>query len=240
MQNALSIYTTRDAWCNAAAHVIAKTTCAGIDVRGRCAIALAGGTTPRPLYERLAEVPWRDRIEWSTTHFFWGDERCVPIDHPDSNYRMAHETLLSRVPVPPENIHRVPVELGVPSAIARAYEMELRAFFGVRGVPAFDLMLLGMGADGHIASLFSGDAALEEQERCVVDTWNHRCRPPVPRVTMTLPVINHARNVAFLVTGGEKRRVMEEILRDPAGAATKYPAARVKPHGELVWFVAEC
>jgi 6-phosphogluconolactonase len=232
-------YEARAAWCDAVAHFFADTVRVTAAARGFSAVVLAGGATPQPVYARLAEAPWRNLIAWSTVHFFWGDERCVPSDHPDSNYRMAHETLLSRVPVPAENIHRVPVELGAPSAIARAYEMELRAFFGVRGVPIFDLVLLGMGVDGHSASLFSGDVALDEQERCVVNAWSHACTPAVPRVTMTLPVFNHARNVAFLVAGSEKGRVMEEILRDPESAAEKYPAARIMPRGELAWFVEE-
>ena len=181
-------------------------------------LALAGGRTPRALYERLGT----DDLPWSEVDVWFGDERCVPPDHPDSNYRMAHEALLSRVPA---RVHRMPSE-GCDTA---AYERELRAVFG-KGTPRFDLVLLGLGADGHTASLFPGDPALEERERLVVRVE----RPDHPRLSLTLPLLSAAAQALFLVTGAEKRDALARLL---AGEAI--PAARVRAEEVVILADAE-
>jgi 6-phosphogluconolactonase len=193
-------------------------------------LALAGGSTPRRLYELLSSC-YRDQVPWQKVHLFWGDERLVPPDHPESNYRMAREKLLRWLLLPEENVH--PVRL-LPSfeETAAAYEKELREFFGEqRRSPVFDLILLGLGADGHTASLFPRADALEEKERAVL-----LARSPVGtvRVTLTLPVLNAARRIFFLVSGAEKARILRRVLEEKGDL----PAQRVAPlKGELVWLV---
>ncbi|MEE8201187.1 MAG: 6-phosphogluconolactonase [Candidatus Acidoferrales bacterium] len=192
-------------------------------------VALAGGSTPRRLYQLLASQEFRTRLPWPQLHFFWGDERLVPPDHPDSNYRMAQETFLKHVPLPRQNIHPVPAQAS-PEGTAQAYEQELRAHFGQRrGVPAFDLILLGLGADGHTACLFPGAPALAEKNRLVVP---HTAAQGHARITLTLPVLNHARRVFFLVAGEDKA----DALRQAIEASGTLPAQRVAPRkGELLW-----
>ncbi len=200
---------------------------------GRFAVALSGGNTPRALYAKLAGEEFRARIAWERWHFFWGDERSVPPDHPDSNYRTAFEALLSRVPVPPANIHRIETERG-PAEAAAAYETALRDFFAVPrgGFSRFDLILLGIGEEGHTASLFPGSAALEESERLVVAVYVEKLS--TDRITLTLPALNSAAEVAFLVSGKSKAEVVKRTLRDGADL----PAARVAPaDGRLLWFL---
>ena len=200
---------------------------------GRFAVALSGGNTPRALYAKLAGEVLRSRIAWDRWHFFWGDERSVPADHPDSNYRMAYEALLSRVPVPAANIHRIETERG-PAEAAAAYEAALRDFFAPPrgGFPRFDLILLGIGEEGHTASLFPGSAALEERERLVVAVYVEKLK--TDRITFTLPVLNSAAEVAFLVSGKSKAEAVKETLR----GAADLPAARVAPaDGRLLWLL---
>jgi 6-phosphogluconolactonase len=216
----------------AAADYIAQRLAASA-ARGRCTVALAGGSTPRRTYELLARPPHRDAVPWAALRVFWGDERCVPPDHPDSNYRLAHETLLTHVPIPREQVHRVPTEQGPAPIVAALYERTLRTAFAleVDEVPVFDLILLGMGADGHTASLFPDTPALEETQRLVVP--NQIAYLPHERVTLTFPVLNAARAVAFLVAGADKAPKVPAALRgDPA-----VPAGRVRPREELVWFL---
>jgi 6-phosphogluconolactonase len=207
---------------------------------GLFTLVLSGGSTPRPVYEFLASDRYSHRIDWERTHLFWGDERLIPPDHPDSNYEMAYELLVSRVPIPDENVHPVPVDDIPPERVAIEYEKELRTFFkaDVGGFPQFDLILLGMGVDGHTASLFPGDPALYERKRWVVAIDGKKGLPPVPRVTLTLPVINSAARVAFLINGEEKKMIMDEILSNPDDSAQKYPAARVNPNGKLSWIIS--
>lgn len=185
-----------------------------MDASGRFAVALAGGSTPRQLYSVLASEVYRPRVDWERVHFFWGDERCVPPDDPRSNYRMFREAFLEEVQVPESNIHRVPVEGREPEEAAREYEEELRRFFqtGSSPFPRFDLILLGMGEDGHVASLFPGTSALQEKERWVVASEGEGLAPP--RVTLTLPVINRAAHVVFLVAGDQKAGVVRRFLED--------------------------
>lgn len=207
-----------------------------IAAAGRFSVALAGGSTPRSLYGLLAEAPWRNRIDWSRCHFFWGDERCVPPDHPDSNYRMARESLLSRVPLANENVHRMAGEKA-PDSAAREYEQTLRTFFGVTGSrwPRFDLILLGIGEDGHTASLFPGSEALAESRRLVVAPYVEKLRSH--RLTLTLPVINAAAQVMFLVSGESKSSMVGAILNNETNTET-LPVKRVNPKsGRLLWLV---
>jgi len=221
-----------------------------IRARERCAVALSGGSTPRRLFALLADPaqPFRDRIEWRAVHFFWGDERHVPPDHPESNFRMARETLLDAVPVPAENVHRIRGEEPDAARAAALYEDELRTFFSgalyAPRAPRFDLVLLGLGADAHTASLFPGSEAVRERERWVVAPWVETLRSF--RITLTPAVFNRAAAVIFLVQGEEKagalravfeferREVEREVERDP----DRWPAQVIRPEsGEVLWLV---
>jgi 6-phosphogluconolactonase len=206
---------------------------------GRFTIALSGGSTPRLLYETLLS---RDaaRLDWERTHVFWGDERCVPPDHPESNYEMAYQALLSKVTVSPENIHRMRGENPDPHAAAHDYDLLLRAYFGGYGPrQTFDLIFLGMGEDGHTASLFPNSPALDDATH-----WATAARAPAgvsprDRITLTLPPILAAARCVFLVSGEKKRSVLSAIRKDPAAAAELYPAARVALFRESTWFIDE-
>jgi len=206
---------------------------------GRFSVALAGGSTPRPVYARLAAEPYRSRIPWRQTVFFWGDERCVPPDHPDSNYRMAEETLLRQLPVPPEGLYRMRGEDPEPARAATNYEQLLRAAFQLEsgGVPRFDLILLGMGGDGHTASLFPETSALAEVSRLVAAPYVERLRQH--RLTLTFPVLNEAAAIIFLVSGREKAEALRSVL-DPSFPGRDLPAGQVCPRdGRLTWLVDE-
>jgi 6-phosphogluconolactonase len=198
-------------------------------------LLLSGGSTPGAVYQRLAEPGRSARLDWSRVHLFWGDERCVPPDHADSNYAMIQRILLDRIPLPAENVHRIPGERGADES-AETYAAELRRFFEDDPVklPVFDLILLGLGEDGHTASLFPGTAALDETVR-----WAVGVEPPpplVPRVTVTLPVINAARQIIFLVTGGAKADILFRVLMRKE--STPLPAQRVNPNsGRITWLV---
>jgi len=216
------------------AHDVAEWLCALALASDRdFAICLSGGSTPKRLYERLADPALACRFPWRRAHWFWGDERFVPHDHPDSNYRMAREALLSRVPVPDDNIHAVPTEGLSPGEAAAAYETTLKRFYGADVLaperPLFDVMLLGIGDDGHTASLFPGQPALEENRRWVVAVIGAKS---AARITLTFPALDSSRDVAFLATGQEKRGV---IARAQAGDRT-IPAGNVRPTGRLHWF----
>jgi 6-phosphogluconolactonase len=198
------------------------------------AIALSGGSTPRRLYELLAAAPYRDAFPWSRTHWFWGDERFVPHDDAASNDRMARDALLSRVPIPETHIHPIPTEGLAPGAAAAAYERVLRAFYG-RPVldaahPLFDVVLLGLGPEGHTASLFPGTAVLEERARWVDAVVGAKAEP---RITLTYPALESSREIAFLVAGADKRAVLERLFRGDRAL----PAARLRPIGALRFFL---
>jgi len=209
-----------------------------IRARRRFTIALTGGSTPRRLYEILAAKPWAGRIEWSHWHVFWGDERMVPSDDEESNCHLAVSTLLRNVPVPSEQIHCIPTAQGSPAEVAEAYEGEIRRIFDLplsaNDWPRFDLVLLGLGADGHVASLFPGFPTLDETRRLVVWSPPGRLPPHVDRVTLTMPVLNAARAVVFLVSGAEKAPAVRGALTGDKSL----PAARVQPTaGDLRWYV---
>jgi 6-phosphogluconolactonase len=204
-----------------------------VQARDRFTVALAGGSTPRALYRLLADDkgPYRTRVPWESTHVFFGDERMVPPDDPESNARMAFEALLRHVPVPEEQVHRIRGENPDPERAAEEYEEMLRSTFRLAGRerPRFDLVLLGLGADGHTASLFPGDRALEERDRLVVPSTAPV--PPRSRVTLTLPVLNNASSVLFLVSGATKAPAVQRVRR-----GENLPAARVRPeNGALLW-----
>lgn len=202
--------------------------------RGRCTLVLAGGSTPRGLYETLSNEPYRARIDWSSVEVFWGDERCVPPDDPQSNYGMAQRALLSRVGVRPAAVHRIPVECGAERAAAH-YEQEIKRTTG-EALPRFDLVLLGMGSDGHTASLFPGTPRLIEERRLVVPAESPS--PPRTRVTLTLRTLNVARRILFLVAGTEKAPALARVIGAGTAADTLLPAALVRPrHGSLLWLV---
>lgn len=202
--------------------------------RGRCTVALSGGNTPRTLYGLLASE-FSERIPWTHVQIFWGDERYVPADHADSNYRMARETLLDHVSCPASNIHAMPTHIAPPESAAAAYDETLRVHFG-DDPPRFDLVLLGLGQDGHTASLFPKSDALEERARWVVAT-----RAPVEpaiRLTLTMPVLNQAANLFVLVAGSDKAEALRHV-RSGTADPTIYPAAGLKPNdGRLMWWVA--
>jgi 6-phosphogluconolactonase len=216
-----------------ARHVAEWMTAAALAAPGPFRVSLSGGSTPKALYSLLAADGLRDRFPWSRVSWYWGDERFVPYDHPESNYRMTREAMLSKVPVPPHNIHPVPYE-GTPEAAALSYERLLQAHYGASTFdparPLFDITLLGLGEDGHTASLLPGEPVLEERRRWVAAVSHGR---PEVRITMTYPAIESSRRVAFLVAGAGKASIFKTIR----AGGSQVPAARVKPVGELIWFV---
>ncbi len=199
-----------------------------IAAQGRFTVALSGGSTPRVLYEQLVTQP----IEWRRVHVFWGDERCVPPEHADSNYGMAQRALLSHVDIPAQNVHRLKGELD-PAQAAQEYETELRAIFGA--APRFDLILLGMGADAHTASLFPGTPALHEQQRWVAAQYVDKLKSN--RLTLTPPIINGAANVIFLIAGNDKAAALRSVWHAPHDP-DRFPAQIVRPPaGHVLWLV---
>jgi len=230
-RSSLRVFRTVDDLNDAALEVVREILAGSRGESGEIHLALAGGSTPRGLYQRLAED---DDIDWNGVHLWFGDERTVPHDHDDSNYKMAVESLIQHVPVPTERIHRMRGE-DDPVAAAEEYEARLQRHISARldGRPVFDLILLGMGDDGHTASLFPGTTALEERKRLVVA--NEVPQLSTTRITLTYPVLNAARTVLFLVSGASKAPALAAVV---AGGDEAPPAARVRPErGELLWFV---
>ncbi len=199
-----------------------------IAANGRCTIALSGGSTPKPLYEAIAS----ENLPWENIHIFWGDERYVRADHADSNQRMARQAWLDQVPFPPQNIHPMPTDSGDPLTDAEKHEKHLQAFFHVSPgeFPAFDIILLGMGDDGHTASLFPHTEALHVRDR-LVTVGN---KDGQPRLTFTVPLINQGRCVIFVVAGTAKQTALAEIF-SPTGDSNTYPSRLIQPQGELWW-----
>lgn len=220
----------------AAAERWAKLATEAVAERGRFDVALSGGSTPRPLYERLAASPYRESLPWQQTCVFWSDERRVPPGHPDSNYRMAHEALLAHVALPPGNVFRMDGE-GLAGSAARAYSTALERHFGLgrREWPRFDLMLLGLGSDAHTASIFPGTRAVSEGSSMTLVYTVPKLS--AERITLTLPVINASRHVVFLVSGGDKAGALATVLEGRYAPST-YPAQAVRPaDGTLTWLV---
>lgn len=232
----LFIYPDPPALFEAAAGAFVEEAESAVKMRGRFTVALSGGSTPRGLFGVLSTKD-RDRLPWSQMFFFWGDERHVAPDSSESNYRMAREALLSKVPIPESNIFRVDAEDPDANRAAEKYEGTLRQFFalGPTDFPEFDLILLGMGPDGHTASLFPQSKGLQEKQRLVIANWVEKFSSY--RITFTAPVLNNARTVEFLVAGADKAPALREVLEGNAGAEL-YPAKMVQPnHGKLVWRV---
>ena len=233
----LRVYGDAGQLARAAAELFVTTAADSIEARGRFWVALSGGTTPRRLYKLLATSAFSSRVDWGRIGIFWGDERYIPADDPDSNYRMTEEALLQHVPIPFMNVYRVPTEIDPPQEAAAAYEHEIQHCFRVfDSVPQFDLIYLGLGTNGHTASLFPRSAALKETSRLVladfvaeVNTW---------RISMSTSLLNRGRTVAFLITGQEKADVLREVLLGPRDP-TRFPAQLIAPEGTLLWMVDE-
>lgn len=232
----IRILTTPQELFAVAAEEVVRAANEAVAARGRFTIALSGGSTPRSLFNLLATNA-RTTLPWDKMFFFWGDERHVAPTDPESNYRMADEAMLSKVPVPAANVFRIPAENPDAAAAAEAYEKTLRKFFETPadGIPRFDLILLGMGPDGHTASLFPGTSGLKEKSRLVIANWVEKMK--THRLSFTFPLINAARCVAFLVSGTDKASVLKTVLEgDDAGE--QHPAKMVQPKdGKLIWFL---
>jgi len=228
--------------CRAAAEEFSARTEAAVRARGVAFVALSGGSTPRGLHALLADEaePFRARVPWPRLQVFWGDERVVAPDHPDSNYRMARETLLARVPIPPAHVHRIAGEDPDPARAADEYGRELREVFAAHnrledGWPRFDLVILGMGPDGHTASLFPGTDAVHDTSRAVAAPWVPKFH--AHRITLTPPVLNRAERVLFLVTGSDKAEALAAVLEGPYQPDV-YPSQVVRPAaGPAMWLV---
>jgi 6-phosphogluconolactonase len=237
-QPQIRIFDTPEQLAQAAAKRLVALADDAVARTGRFAIALAGGSTPKRLYQLLADPPYREQIDWRRWEIFWNDERVVPPDHPESNYKMAWDSLLSRVPIDPARVHRMPGEAEDADLAAVAYQQQIATVLGVPAAgppPPFDLILLGIGEDGHTASLFPGTEALEERSRWVVA--NHVPQHRMYRLTMTLPILNQARHVLFLVTGASKAAVVRQILEGPS-EPQRLPSQAVQPaSGQLHWLL---
>ncbi|HZY88352.1 MAG TPA: 6-phosphogluconolactonase [Gemmataceae bacterium] len=222
----------------AAAEEFVRRAAEAIAARGRFTVALSGGSTPRRLYQLLAGEPYRGQVDWGRVEVFWGDERSVPPDDKESNYRMAREAMLTALALPPGHVHRMEAERADRDTAAREYQAEIARAFGVDAngePPAFDLILLGMGPDGHTASLFPHTAALGETKRWVV--VNHVPKFNTDRMTLTYPVLNRACEVLFLVAGADKAEPLAEVLQGPPDPE-RLPSQRVRPtDGQLLFFV---
>ena len=234
----IQIVADAEAMSKAAAEVIVEHIRETLKTRDVYSIALSGGSTPRRLHALLAgDAVFRDQIPWERVHFFWGDERHVPPDHPDSNYRMADDTLLSKAPIPAANIHRIRAENPDAEKAAADYEQEIRQFFkiDVEQIPHFDCVLLGMGLDGHTASLFPGTAALEETRRLVVANWVEKFQSF--RITLTVPLLNNADRILLLVSGIEKADTVKAVL-EKRSTKIRFPVQHIQPtHGEATWYL---
>ena len=234
----LQIFENGEAVSRIAAELLTDMALETLTSKESFAVALSGGSTPKNMFATLVnDAALRDRMPWDRVHFFWGDERHVPPDHTDSNYGMTNEAMLSKVPVPPENIHRLQAENPDAEKVADDYEQELRSFFKLEKdqLPVFDCVFLGMGPDGHTASLFPGTKALHERQRLVVSNWVDKFQ--TYRITLTTPVLNHADVVIFLVSGEEKAEPLREVLEGEK-QTERFPSQLIEPtHGKLLWLV---
>jgi 6-phosphogluconolactonase len=201
---------------------------------GRFVVALSGGTTPKRFYMLLGSDPLRNMIDWGRVHFFWVDERCVPKEDEESNYKLAFDTFLSKVPVRAANIHRIKGEDG-PDKAASEYERDIRKFFGISGFPAFDLIMLGVGEDGHTASLFPRSKPLEEKTRLAVPVYMKK--PISDRVSLTLPVLNNSDQIIFLAAGKSKAHIVRSVLVGDK-ERKQYPAGLINPvNDKIQWLI---
>jgi 6-phosphogluconolactonase len=221
---------------DALAHAAARRIAAGLAPTGRLAICLTGGSSPERLYRLMASASYRDALPWDRIHWFWGDDRFVPHGDPRSNCGAARRLLLDRVPAPPDKIHPIPTDASDVEPAARRYAAELRSFYGADRLdpqrPLFDVVLMGLGADGHTASLFPGHAEVEESARWVVGVAEAGLEPFVPRVSLTFPALASTRQMLFLVSGSGKRDILTRVL-----SGADLPAARAYSNRDLVWLV---
>lgn len=223
----IRVYNDLEALSQAAAELFTLQSRQASMVCGRFSVALSGGETPRRMYELLATPTYSERIHWNEVHVFWSDERCVPEDDPRNNSLMARQTLLNHVPIPPANIHTICCDTS-PQQAAQEYERELRQYFSTSN-PNFHLVLLGLGANGHVASLFPHTQVLNEKERWVSEVYVEKLG--MYRVTFTAPFINQASQVVFLVSGGDKAQVLEDVLEGPY-QPSELPAQLIRPDGK--------
>ncbi len=231
----IALYPDTDILSRDAAQYVVRLAAEAIVIHGRFTIALSGGTTPKKLYALLGNEPYRNQIDWTRVEIFWSDERCVPPESEESNYLLAQQVLLSKIPVAASQIHRMPADEADRDAASAAYTDEMRRVFATSGTPNFDLIQLGMGPEGHTASLFPHQASLHEQQRLVMPVTVPK--PPPPRLTFTPPILNAARHVLFLVTGSEKADAVHAVLEGEYNP-NEYPAQIVRPtNGEVVWML---
>ncbi len=231
----VAIYPDLDTISQQAAAYIVRIARESVVTRGRFTIALSGGSTPRKLYGLLASEPYNSQIDWQLVDIFWSDERCVPPDDPESNYFMAHEVLLSRISIPVAQVHRMPADQLNRDAASLSYTQEMQRVFSTNGIPDFDLLQLGLGPEGHTASLFPHQPSLHERERLVMPVTVPK--PPPDRLTFTPPILNAARNVLFLATGADKADALHAVIEGPFNP-DEYPAQIVRPpNGEVTWMV---
>jgi len=242
MQSSVTIFKNSDDLAAHAAEFISRSTQDAIRSRGRAMLALAGGTTPQPTYRLLARPDSRDPMDWTHTHLFFADERFVPMDDPSSNFAMVQRTLMTPGSVAPDHVFPIPTQRATATDAAQAYAATLAEAFGIGDKPApprFDLVLLGLGEDGHTASLFPGAASLSVTDRWVVASPPGTLPPHVERITLTLPVLNAARKILFLVSGESKAGVLRDVIEGNCEREQR-PAAGVRPtDGTLTWFVDE-
>jgi len=218
-----------------AAEYVVRIANESIALHGHFTIALTGGTTPRAPYSLLGSEPFRRQIDWRLVHIFWGDERCVPHNSPESNSYLAQEVLLNKISISESQIHRMPADQPDREAASQAYTVEMQHTFGTNGIPSFDLIHLGMGPEGHTASLFPHQASLHEKRRLVMPVSVPK--PPPDRLTFTPPLLNAARNVLFLVTGSDKADALQAVLEGEY-QPEEYPAQIVRPtNGEVLWML---
>ena len=232
----VKFYPDAEAWVEAAVAEIFQRVSRAFQGKDFAVMLLSGGRTPLPVYRRLALPPWDRLMPWGKIHFFWADERWVPSEHPESNYGMVWRSLLSKVPANRDNIHRICTDSSDPGTSAREYEQEWRDFSAQYG-EGIDLALMGMGADGHVASMFPGDPAVKEKVRLFMET-----RSPAgieDRITVTFPLLNTSSDVIFLVSGAEKRSILEKVLRKAEAAADGIPATMVRAKERVLWILDE-
>ena len=229
------IYPDADMLSHEAAQYIVRLAQESIVSHGRFTCALSGGSTPRKLYGLLGSEPYRSQIDWALVELFWSDERCVPPDDAESNYHMAQQVLISKIPIPADQVHRMPADQPDGNVASLAYTRDMQSTFGTDGVPSFDLIQLGMGPEGHTASLFPHQPSLHEQQRLVMPVVVPK--PPPPRLTFTPRILNAAKQVLFLVTGAEKADAVHAVL-EGGYQPDEYPAQIVQPvKGEVTWML---
>ncbi|MBV9021708.1 MAG: 6-phosphogluconolactonase [Ktedonobacteraceae bacterium] len=233
----IAVYPDTDILSCEAAQYIIRIAQESISTHGNFMIALSGGSTPKKLYSLLGDEPYRSQMNWSLVDIFWSDERCVPADNEESNYHMAQQVLLSKIPVTAEQIHRMPADQADGDAASLAYTLDMQRAFATDGIPSFDLIQLGMGPEGHTASLFPHQSALHEQQRLVMPVTVPK--PPPARLTFTPRILNAARHVLFLVTGTEKAEALQAVL-EGSYQPDEYPAQLLQSaRGEVTWMLDE-